>query len=111
AITSRIDCIGVRRRQAIHRGVCHRMGSNETPAVMVVRHVLEGEKHIADQIALIERLRLMGLPTEDAQHLLEYFCQLQAQLEEHLCRISDECELGLRDKQGNLLPAPAAMKR
>ncbi|MDE8763817.1 MULTISPECIES: hypothetical protein [Rhizobium] len=87
------------------------MGSNETPAVMVVRHVLEGEKHIADQIALIERLRLMGLPTEDAQHLLEYFCQLQAQLEEHLCRISDECELGLRDKQGNLLPAPAAMKR
>ncbi|ANL30175.1 hypothetical protein AMC90_PA00065 (plasmid) [Rhizobium phaseoli] len=89
----------------------NRMGSNETPAEMVVRHVLEGDKHIADQIALIERLRLMGLPTEDAQHLLEYFCQLQAQHEEHLCRISDECELGLRDKQGNLLPAPAAMKR
>ncbi|OWV65475.1 hypothetical protein ATY76_19785 [Rhizobium sp. R339] len=37
------------------------MGSNETPAEMAVRHVLEGEKHIADQTALIERLRLMDL--------------------------------------------------
>ncbi len=84
------------------------MGSNETPAEMFVRHVLEGEKHIADQTALIERLRLMGLPTEDAQDLLEYFCQLQAQHEKHLRRISDECELGLRDKQGGSPPTPGA---
>ncbi|MBB3660230.1 hypothetical protein FHX15_005499 [Rhizobium sp. BK650] len=54
------------------------MGSDETPAEMALRHVLEGEKHIADQIALIERLRLMGLPTEDAEDLLERFHLLQA---------------------------------
>lgn len=88
-----------------------RMGSDETPAEMALRHVLEGEKHIADQIALIERLRLMGLPTEDAADLLERFHLLQAQHEEHLRRISDECELGLRDKQGHLLPPAAAMRR
>ncbi|ANL38287.1 MULTISPECIES: hypothetical protein [Rhizobium] len=75
------------------------MDTDETPAEMVVRHVLEGEKHIANQTALIVRLHLLGLPTEDAQHLLQYFCQLQAQHEEHLHRTSDECELGLRDNR------------
>ncbi|PDT21249.1 hypothetical protein [Rhizobium hidalgonense] len=80
------------------------MGTYETPAEMVARHVLEGEKHLAHQTALIERLRRMGLPTEEAQALLERFYLLQAQHEEHRQRISDECELGLRDKQGNLIP-------
>lgn len=80
------------------------MSIDETPAEMAARHVLEGEKHLADQIALIERLRLMGLPTDNAQAFLDRFYLLQAQHEEHRQRISDECEHGLRDKQGNLLP-------
>ncbi|KPH05100.1 hypothetical protein CO657_36075 (plasmid) [Rhizobium acidisoli] len=80
------------------------MGNYETPAEMVARHVSEGEKHLAHQTALIERLRRMGLPTEEAQALLERFYLLQAQHEEHRQRISEECEFGLRDRQGNLLP-------
>ncbi|MDR9764105.1 hypothetical protein RJJ37_31540 [Rhizobium redzepovicii] len=75
----------------------------ETPAEMVVRHVMEGGKHVARQLALIERLRLMGLPTEHAEAFLVSFRWLQAQHEEHLRRISIESELGLRDKQGNLV--------
>jgi len=76
----------------------------ETPVEMAARHVLEGEMHLAHQTALIERLRRMGLPTEEAQALLERFYLLQAQHEQHRQRISDECKLGLRDKQGNLIP-------
>ncbi|AIC29804.1 hypothetical protein IE4771_PB00069 (plasmid) [Rhizobium etli bv. mimosae str. IE4771] len=82
----------------------NRMSIDETPAEMVARHVLEGERHLANQTALIERLRRMGLPTEGAEKFLERFYLLQAQHEEHMHRMSEECELGLRDKQGNLLP-------
>ncbi|OWO89353.1 hypothetical protein B5E41_30590 [Rhizobium esperanzae] len=46
----------------------------------------------------------MHQPTEDAEDLLERFHLLQAQHDEHLRRISDECELGLRDKQGQSTP-------
>ncbi|PDS69885.1 hypothetical protein CO651_21605 [Rhizobium phaseoli] len=87
------------------------MGIYETPAEMVARHVLEGEKHLAHQRALIERLGRMGLPTEAAQNLLERFYLLQAQHEEHRQRISDECERGLRDRQGNLLPRRSDLLR
>ncbi|EJC75588.1 hypothetical protein Rleg10DRAFT_5778 [Rhizobium leguminosarum bv. trifolii WSM2012] len=79
------------------------MGIYETPVEMVARHILEGERHLAGQIALLERLRRKGLPTEVAEELLERFYLSQAQHEEHRRRISEECELGLRDKQGNLI--------
>jgi len=79
------------------------MGIYVTPAEMVARHILEGERHIAGQIALLERLRRKGLPPELAEELLERFYLSQAQHEEHRRRLSEECELGSRDEQGNLI--------
>ena len=70
---------------------------------MVLRQVLEGERHLANQRILIERLFEKGLPTEDAQVLLESFYRSQAQHEEHLQRLLHDQKLGLRDEDGNLL--------
>lgn len=80
------------------------MEIHETPIEMVSRHVFEGEKHLAAQTVLIERLRGRALPTEDAQALLDSFHIMQAHHEEHLRRLRQERTLGLRDEQGNLLP-------
>ncbi|KPH05108.1 hypothetical protein CO657_36135 (plasmid) [Rhizobium acidisoli] len=80
------------------------MGIYETPVEMVWRHVVEGEKHLAAQMMLIERLRGKALPTEGAHALLESFYVSQAQHEEHLRRLMREQTLSLRDEQRNLLP-------
>lgn len=38
---------------------------------MADRHIAEGEVHIANQKALLARLRLQSLPTEDAENMLD----------------------------------------
>lgn len=59
----------------------------ETELEMTQRHVREGAHHVADQRALIARLRGAGLPTEDAEALLANFEDFQKHHEAHLARI------------------------
>ena len=54
---------------------------------MVRRHVREGEKHLADQQAIIARLKASHLPTEAAEALLATFKDMQQQHEDHLARL------------------------
>lgn len=54
---------------------------------MVQRHVREGEYHLANQRALIARLKVSGLPTEEAEVLLRIFEDAQGQHNVHLARI------------------------
>jgi len=63
------------------------MGAEETELEMVRRHVREGGEHLANQRALIARLRAAHLPTEEAEGLLDTFEELQRQHRAHLARI------------------------
>ncbi|MBB2960949.1 hypothetical protein [Methylobacterium sp. R2-1] len=63
------------------------MSVDETDLEMVHRHVREGEEHLAKQRALIARLKLSELPTEEAEALLHTFEDLQGQHKAHLARI------------------------
>ena len=54
---------------------------------MVERHVLQGRKHIARQLEIIEELRLKGHPTGEAARLLVLFENLQRQHQAHLERL------------------------
>ena len=49
------------------------MGAEETELEMVRRHVREGGEHLANQRALIARLRTSHLPTDEAEALLDTF--------------------------------------
>lgn len=62
---------------------------------MATRHVLEGEKHLANQIDLIDRLGERGFPTDE--DLLASFYASQAEHKSHLQRIRHEQETGHRD--------------
>lgn len=61
--------------------------TDETELEMVQRHVREGEGHLANQRALIARLKTSHLPTEVAEALLANFEDLQQQHEVHLVRV------------------------
>ena len=50
---------------------------------MAVRHVAEGERHVAQQERILSELRLRGQPTEIAEKLLEEFRQTLEQHKEH----------------------------
>lgn len=50
---------------------------------MVDRHIAQGERHVSQQEELVERLRSHGLPTEQAELLLEEFRSLLVQHREH----------------------------
>ena len=63
------------------------MEAEETELEQVRRHVCEGADHVANQRALIIRLRANELPTEEAVALLANFEDLQGQHEAHLARI------------------------
>ncbi|MHB2208016.1 hypothetical protein [Methylobacterium sp. CM6257] len=54
---------------------------------MTRRHVRQGAHHVANQRALVARLRADDLPTEEAVALLATFEDLQDQHEAHLARI------------------------
>ena len=55
---------------------------------MAVRHVAEQEERIARQDVLIERLRKIGVPTEDAFVLLDLMQGLLETMRDHVKRIS-----------------------
>ena len=61
--------------------------TDETELEMVWRHVLEGEVHLANQGALIARLKTSCLPTEEAEALLDTFEVSQRQHEAYLTHI------------------------
>lgn len=63
------------------------MGAEETELEMVQRHVREGEGLVTRQRALIARLGASGLPTGEADRLLDEFEEMQRLHEDHLARI------------------------
>lgn len=64
------------------------MRDGETEIDMVRRHVKDGARHIVKQRAIIDRLQLWNLPTEDAEALLILFEDIQRQHQEHLARLA-----------------------
>lgn len=63
------------------------MTAVETELDMVRRHVRQGAEHISKQRALIDRLTVKGLSTEEAGALLANFECTQHQHKSHLARI------------------------
>lgn len=55
--------------------------------VMVRRHILQGEKHLASQRDVIRRLGEIGADTSFAEDLLEEFETTQAEHRAHLARL------------------------
>jgi hypothetical protein len=54
---------------------------------MVRRHVADGERHVAAQLDIIERLRELGADTDLAEDLLEEFEAALAQHQVHLAQL------------------------
>ena len=65
------------------------MRVGETELAMEVRHIAEQEERIARQEALIERLRVVGAPTDDALGLLRDMHSLLETMRVHVKRISN----------------------
>lgn len=63
------------------------MSAEETDLEMVQRHVRAGERHLANQRALIARLKASELPTGEAEALLDTFEDMQGQHKAHLARL------------------------
>jgi hypothetical protein len=82
---------GVQFEQIVRRGH-HRedaMRAGETEQQMAVRHVAEQEKRIAQQEALIERLRKVGAPSDDALGLLATMQDLLKTMRAHVERLAN----------------------
>jgi hypothetical protein len=65
------------------------MAAGETELEMELRHVAEQEKRIARQEVLIEHLRKVGLPLDDALRLLGSMQDLLKTMRVHLARLSN----------------------
>ena len=63
------------------------MRAGETELQMCVRHVAEQETRITRQEALIERLRKVGAPVDDAFRLLAEMHALLKTMHEHVVRL------------------------
>ena len=63
------------------------MAAGETELQMCVRHVAEQEDRIARQEVLIERLRKVGVPLDDALELLASMRGLLKTMRAHLARL------------------------
>jgi hypothetical protein len=74
-------------RRGHHREDAMRAG--ETEQQMAIRHVAEQEKRIAQQEALIERLRKVGAPSDDALGLLATMQDLLKTMRAHVERFSN----------------------
>jgi hypothetical protein len=61
--------------------------AGETERQMAVRHVVEQEKRITRQKAVIERLRKLGTPLGEAVRLLALMKDLLAAMRAHVARI------------------------
>ncbi len=68
------------------------MSAGETKLEMLRRHVRQGAEHVANQRALVGRLKEHALPTGPAEDLLANFEDLQRQHEAHLARAEAEAE-------------------
>jgi len=66
------------------------MSAGETKLEMLRRHVRQGAEHVANQRALIARLKDHALPTEQAEGLLANFEDLQRQHKAHLAEAEAE---------------------
>jgi hypothetical protein len=65
------------------------MRAGETEQQMALRHVAEQEKRIAQQKTLIERLRKVGVPSDDALELLAIMQDLLKTMRAHVERLSN----------------------
>ena len=65
------------------------MTTGETELEMEVRHVAEQEKRIARQEVLIEHLRKVGVPLDDALRLLGSMQELLETMRAHLAKLSN----------------------
>ena len=65
------------------------MTAGETELEMEVRHVAEQEKRIARQEVLIEHLRKVGVPLDDALGLLGSMHDLLESMRAHVARLSN----------------------
>ena len=65
------------------------MTAGETELEMAARHVAEQEKRIARQEVLIERLRKVGWPLDDALRLLGTMQDLLKTMRAHVARLSN----------------------
>jgi hypothetical protein len=65
------------------------MTAAETELEMAVRHVAEQERRIARQEALIERLRKLGVSSDDALGLLASMQDLLETMRDHVARLSN----------------------
>ena len=65
------------------------MTAGETELEMEIRHVAEQEKRIARQEVLIEHLRKVGLPLDDALSLLGSMQELLRTMRAHLAKLSN----------------------
>ena len=61
--------------------------AGETELEMEVRHVAEQEKRIARQEVLIEHLRKIGVPLDDALRLLGSMQELLETMRAHLAKL------------------------
>jgi hypothetical protein len=64
------------------------MTAGETELEMALRHVAEQEKRIARQKVLIEHLRKVGVPPDDALGLLGSMQHLLETMRAHVARLS-----------------------
>ena len=66
-----------------------RMSIDEAELEMIRRHIREGERHLANQRALIARLKSSHLPAAAAEALPDTFEDIQCQHKAHLARLED----------------------
>ena len=59
---------------------------------MATRHVVDGERRIRNQRALIARLSGQGLPTGQAKSLLELFLTTLGHMQQHLRAIKEDLD-------------------
>ena len=65
------------------------MTAGETELEMAVRHVAEQLERIARQEILIERLRKVGVPSDEAVGLLATMHALLEDMRDHVARLSN----------------------
>ena len=68
------------------------MSAGETKLEMLRCHVRQGAEHVANQRALVARLKEHALPTGPAEDLLANFEDLRRQHEAHLAQAEAEAE-------------------
>ena len=84
-----------RRKPGVKMGGHHCVGetdvmtAGETELEMAVRHVAEQENRIARQEVLIERLRKVGAPLDDALALLATMQDFVKTMRAHVARLSN----------------------